>query len=144
MFLLWKPVYSTYSLSVFSQNKQFWIVATTYFFYHASKGDGRNNGNNTQYRKKTVCVGSTERTVVVSIVHYFLVCLCCVVPVSTHYRLCLVTVRMKIPQNGRLVRFSRRTDCWCTFSLSICNQTDTLFLYQRSSSNVMKAYTNHG
>ena len=39
-------------------------------------------------------------------------CLCCVVPVSVHYRLCLVTVFMKVPQNGRLIRFSKRTDCW--------------------------------
>jgi len=73
------------------------------------------------------CVGCTERTVVVSTVHYSFVCVCCVLPVSTHYRLSLVKVLMKI-----LVRFSKRTDCWCMFSLSICNQTDTLFLYQSS------------
>jgi hypothetical protein len=28
--------------------------------------DGQNNGNTTQYRNKTVCVGCTERTLVVS------------------------------------------------------------------------------
>jgi len=49
-------------------------------------------------------------------------CLCCVVPVSVHYRLCLVTVGMKALQNGRLLIFSKRTDCWCAFSWSICNQ----------------------
>ena len=37
-----------------------------------------------------------------------------------------------LQQNGMLVRFSKRTDCWCMFSLSIYNQTDTLFPYQRS------------
>jgi hypothetical protein len=58
-----------------------------------------------------ICVGCTERTLVVGIFYYSLVCLCCVVPVSTHYRLCLVTVRMKVLQNGRRVRFSKRTDC---------------------------------
>ena len=42
-------------------------------------------------------------------------------------------VCMKILQNGRLARFSKRKDCWCAFSLSICNQMGTLFLYQSSS-----------
>jgi hypothetical protein len=43
---------------------------------------------------------------VVSIFRYSFVCLHCVVPVSLHYRLCLVTVCMKVVQSGRLVRFS--------------------------------------
>ena len=46
------------------------------------------------------------------IFHYSFVCLCCVVPVSLHYILCLVTVCMKVLQNGRLLRFSERTDFW--------------------------------
>ena len=49
-------------------------------------------------------------------------CLCCIVPLSVHYRLCLVTVCVKVLQIGRLLRFSKRTDCWCTFSWSICKQ----------------------
>ena len=49
-------------------------------------------------------------------------CLRCVAPVSMHYRLCLVRVRMKVPQNRRLVRFSKRADCWRTFSWRVCNQ----------------------
>jgi len=53
---------------------------------------------------------------------YSFVCLCCIVPVSMHDRLYLVTVCMKVLQNGRLLRFSKRSDCWCTFSCSICNQ----------------------
>jgi hypothetical protein len=36
-----------------------------------------------------------------------------------------VTVRVKVPQNGRLVRFSKGTNRWCAFSSSICNQTAT-------------------
>jgi len=31
----------------------------------------------------------------------------------------LVTVRMEALQNGRLVRFAKRTDCWCAFSWSV-------------------------
>jgi hypothetical protein len=56
---------------------------------------------------------------------YSFVCLCYVVPMSMHYRLCLVTVPMKVLQNGDLVRFSKRTDYWCMFSCSICNQMAT-------------------
>ena len=60
--------------------------------------------------------GCTERTLVVSIFLYSFVCLRRVVPVSVHYRLCLVTIRTKVLQNGGLVRFSKKTNCWCTFS----------------------------
>jgi len=28
----------------------------------------------------------------------------------------------KVLQNGRLIRFSKRTECWCPFSWSVCNQ----------------------
>ena len=45
-------------------------------------GDGQNNGSNRQYRNKTVSLGCTERTLVVSIFRYSFVCLRCVVPVS--------------------------------------------------------------
>jgi hypothetical protein len=44
--------------------------------------------------------------------HYSFVCLHCVVSMSVHYKFCLVTVHMKVLQNGRLVRFSKGTDCW--------------------------------
>ena len=57
-----------------------------------------------------------------SCIFFNLVCLCCIVPVSIHYRLCLATVCMKALQNGKLVRFSKTTHCWCAFSWSICNQ----------------------
>ena len=68
------------------------------------------------------------------IFHYSFVCLCCVVPVSVHYRLCLVTVCMKVLTNGRLLRFSKRTDCWCAFSCSICNQNSHFIRCIQSSS----------
>jgi len=63
---------------------------------------------------KLFCVVCTDRML------FF--CLCCIVPVPMHYRLYLVTVCMKVLQNGRLLRFSKRSDCWCTFSWNICNQ----------------------
>jgi len=34
--------------------------------------------------------------------HYSFVCLHCLVPVSVHYRLYLVTVHMKVLQNGKM------------------------------------------
>jgi hypothetical protein len=42
-----------------------------------------------------------------------------------------------------LVRFSKRTDCWGTISLSICNQTLSSCI-RAALSSVMKAFTNHG
>jgi hypothetical protein len=96
--------------------------------------DGQNNGSIRQYRNQTVCVGCTERTSVVSTLRYCLVCLCCVVPVSKHYILCLVTLRMEVLQNGRLVRFSKQTECWWAFSCSICNQNGHNIRYIQSIS----------
>jgi len=49
-------------------------------------------------------------------------CLCCVVPLSMHSRLWLVTVHMKVLLIGRNVTFSKRTDCWFTLSCGICKQ----------------------
>ena len=85
-------------------------------------GDGQINGNTRQYRNKTVCVGCTERTLVLSIFPYSFVCWSCVVPVPLQYRLCLLTFHMKVLPNGRPVRFSKRMNCWCMFSSSICKQ----------------------
>ena len=62
-----------------------------------------NNGNTRQYRNIIVCVGCTDRML------FF--CLCCIVPVSMHYRLYLVTLCMKVLQNGRLLSFSKRAYC---------------------------------
>jgi len=62
-----------------------------------------NNGNTRQFRKKIVCAGCTDRML------FF--CLCCIVPVAMHYVLYLVIVCMKVLQNGRLLKFSKRSDC---------------------------------
>jgi hypothetical protein len=75
---------------------------------------------------------------------YSFVCLHCVVPVSVHYRLCLVTVCVKVLQNGRLVIFSKLTDCRCVFSCSVFNQTATSLAVPRAAvPRVMTTYTDH-
>jgi len=52
---------------------------------------------------------------------------------------------MKVLQNGRLIRFSKKTDCLCTFSWSICDQNSHLLGVPRAAvSKVTTAYTNHG
>ena len=61
---------------------------------------------------KLFSLGCTKRTLVVSF-FILLFCLCCVMPVSVHYSLCLVTVCVKKLQNGRLLRFSKRTLLVC-------------------------------
>ena len=71
------------------------------------RGWTKNNGNTRQYRNKTVCVGCTEPSLVVSIFHYSFVCLHCVVPVSMQHRFCLVTVCMKELKIGGLSDFQR-------------------------------------
>ena len=65
---------------------------------------------------------------------------------SVQYRLCWVTVRMKVLRNGKLVTFPKRTDCCCSFSCSVCKQNGHFFLglSRASFSKVMTAYTNHG
>jgi len=68
------------------------------------------------------------------IFRYTFVCLGCVVSVSVHYRLCLVTVCMKVLQNSRRIRFSNRTDCWCALCCSICNQNGQLIACIQCSS----------
>ena len=66
-------------------------------------------------------------------------------PVSMHYRLCLVTVCMKVLKNGRLIRFSKWSDCWYTFSWSICNENSHFIRCIRAAvSKVTTTYTNHG
>jgi len=67
----------------------------------------KKNGNTRQYRNKIVCVGCTESTLVVRIVGHSFVCLRCVMPVSIHYRLCVVTVRIKYCKMGNLSDFQR-------------------------------------
>jgi hypothetical protein len=62
-----------------------------------------------------------------------------------YYSLCLVTLCMKVLQNGRLLKFSRRTDCWCSFSgASVTKTTALLDVYRAAVSKVMATYKNHG
>ena len=42
--------------------------------------------------------------------------------VSTQLQLTNISIYQKVLQNGRLIRFSKRTDCLCAFNWSICNQ----------------------
>ena len=76
---------------------------------------------------------------------YSYVSLHCVVLMSVHYRLCLVTVHVEVLQNGRLVRFIKRTDCRCVFSCSVCDQTATSLRLSRAAvPKVVTTYTDHG
>jgi hypothetical protein len=81
-------------------------------------GGGQNNGNTKKLRNR-FCFGYTERSSVGSTMFFRLFTLCSA-RVSA-----LMTVLIDNPcelENGRLVRFWRRTNHWCTFSLSICDQ----------------------
>jgi hypothetical protein len=73
-----------------------------------------------------------------SICHYSFVSLRCGVPVSMHYRLCLVTVGMKAMQNLKLVGYSKTKDCRCAFSCSICDKKD--HFTRSSQSSICQGY----
>jgi hypothetical protein len=51
---------------------------------------------------------------------------------------------MKILQNGRLVRFSKRTDCWCVFSWNMYNQNGQFSVSTAAVFKVVTAYIDHG
>ena len=90
---------------------------------------------------KTVCINCTERTLVVFFI--ILVCLCCVVPVSMHYRFCLVTgLYCKM---GDLSDFQRGKTVGAHLAgLSIIKIATLLCVSRAAVSNVMMEYTNHG
>jgi len=105
------------------------------------EGDGQNNENNIGIQ--LFCVACIERMLAASIFHYSFVHLCCVVPLPVHYRLCLVTVCMKVLQNGRCPIF--REDRRCTFSWNACNQNSYFIRCTHTAvSKVVTAYTHHG
>jgi len=54
--------------------------------------------------------------------------------VNALWTVSLVTDYMKILQNGKLVTFSKGTNCWCAFSWSICNQNRHFVRCNQSSS----------
>jgi hypothetical protein len=128
---LWWQLY----LYVTSGSKKKKKPAITLCAFECTTRDGQNNGKTTKYKHKTVCVGCTGRTLVVSIFRYSFVCLQCVTPVSFHCRLCLATVRVKVLQNGRLLRFSKWAVCWCAFSWIISNQNGHFIKCIQSSSS---------
>ena len=86
-----------------------WVATYVCSWINIYRGQ-TNNGNTGQYRNKTVCVGLHWKNISY-IFHYSFVCLCCIVPLSMHCRLCLATVCVKVLQNGKLLRLSKRTDC---------------------------------
>jgi hypothetical protein len=91
------------------------------------------------------CIGCTEITLPVGFFCSSCVCLHCVVPVSMHYRLCLVIVHIKVLKNDRLVRLSKRTDCRCALAAAFVTKTATLLGVSRAAiSKVITAHTNHG
>ena len=79
-----------------------------------STGNGQNNGNTRQYRNKTLCWLHWKN--ISCIFRYSFVCLYCVVPVSQ------IVFSNRSYGSGRLVGFSKRTNCWRVFSWSISNQ----------------------
>ena len=109
-----------------------WVPTYAYSSINIYRG-WTDNGNTRQYRNKTVCVGLHWKKIS-RIFRYSLFCLCCVVPVLMHYRLCFGSVCMKVLQSGRLTRFSKRTDCCCMFNWSICNQNSRFIRCIKSSS----------
>ena len=52
---------------------------------------------------------------------------------AIHYRSCLLTIRMKILQSARFVRFSTWTDFWYAFNWSISNLNDLFIKCIQSS-----------
>jgi len=87
-------------------------------------------------RIKLFVLAALKKTLIANIFRYSFICLRCVVPVSVHYSLCLVTLCRKVLLNWRLVKLSDRTQCWCAFSWSICNQNGHCVRCIQSSSSI--------
>ena len=83
-----------------------------------------NNGNTRQYRNIIVLAALKE--------HYSFVCLCCIVPVSVHYRLYLVTVQRGQAVGAHLAR------------AYVIKTAAFLGVSRKAISRVMTTYTNHG
>jgi len=95
----------------------------------------QNNGNTRQYRNKSVCVGCTEITLFASIFRHTVCVYAVYCPCQCIYILCLVNISYeRTAKMGDLLDFSKRTDCWWTFSWSICNQNGHLIGCIQSSS----------
>jgi len=102
--------------------------------------DEQNNGNTTQYRNKTVCVGCTEGTSVVSTFPYSFVYLHCAVPVSMNYTLCLIRVRIKVLSN-----FQRGQTAGARFAGETITKLATLLGASRAAVPIVRtSHTDHG
>ena len=106
-----------------------WVPVYAYSWINIYRG-WTDNGNTRQYRDKAVCVGCTERTLVgSSVILLFVLCSASVIALQIVFSNC-----MKVLRNGRLIRFSERSDCWCAFSWSICNKNSHFIRCIQSSS----------
>ena len=90
------------------------------------------NGNTGQCRNKTLCWLPWKN--ISCVFRYSFVCLCCVVPVSVQYRLCLVTVGMNTAKWKTSQIFKEGRLFGCAFSWSICNQDAHFIRCMQSSS----------
>jgi hypothetical protein len=97
-------------------------------------GDGQNNGNTEKLRNRT-CVVYIERTSVRNTEY----------PRVAALVMCWVTVRVRELENGRLVRFWKKTVRWCACSWSICEKPATLLLISTARVPTVNSapYTNH-
>ena len=105
-----------------------WVATYAYSWINMYRG-WTNNENTRQCRTGLFVLAALKE----HIFYYSFVCLCCVVPVSVHYILCLVTVCKKVLQNGRLLRFSDRTDFWCTLTGAYVTKMATISCIQISN-----------
>jgi hypothetical protein len=102
---------------------------------------GQNNGNTNKLRNG-ICVGYIERTSVGNTECSSSLCLHCVSALV----IVLSDSPVKKSENGRLVRFCKRTDRRCAFRWSICDKNCHIIRYisRATVSKVMSAYKNHG
>jgi len=113
----------------------------------ASKGDGQNSGNTRQYRNTTVCVGCSERTLVVVIFHYAAVCLCCVEPRASVNALQTVFSNSSYQSTAKWETcriFRGRIVGACVAGASVDKMASLLDVSRGAVSKVIMAYTNHG
>jgi hypothetical protein len=80
---------------------------------------------------------------IICIFLYGFVRLLCVVQGPLHYRLRLVTFRMKVLQNGRLFRFLKMFGARLAGS-SVTNTASLVGVSRAAVSMLMTTYTNHG
>jgi hypothetical protein len=119
-------------------------VCTAYCSVQLYTRDGQNNGNTRQYRNKTVGVGCTERTLVVSIFGYSFVLLHSVnvsaLQIVFSNSSCESTTKREysqIFQIGQLVGAHLA-------GASVTKMATLLGVFRAAVSKVMTAYTNHG